>query len=93
MSSPSDPRPRLIASPVRSGDQGGDGPEHPQGDGLRLARPFDLSFGHRGDVEGVDAASREELDDLSLHGGDVGVAVSEPEAVRRVREARVQADL
>ena len=73
------------------GDEASDGPEHPEGDGLRLARPFDLSFCHRGDVEGIDAASREELDDLSFDGGDVRAAVSEPEPVRRVRRARVQA--
>ena len=69
------------------GDEASDGPEHPEGDGLRLARPFDLSFCHRGDVEGIDAAFREELDDLSFDGGDVRAAVSEPEPVRRVRRA------
>ena len=41
-------------------------------------------------MEGVDAAPRQELDDLSFHRGDISAAVLEPEPVGRVGEARAK---
>ncbi len=71
----------------QQGDESGDGPEHPECDRLGFAGALDLPLGHRGDVEGVDASFREELDDLSLHGGHVSAAVLELEPVGRVSQA------
>ncbi len=46
----------------QEGGQGGDGTEHAEGDRLGLARPLDLTLGHRGHVKGVRRAFGDEVE-------------------------------